>query len=114
MIQEDTWKSIPAKPGLAQRRGVRYEVANGETIENKGEKFIVGETAEGHVRSITAQVCEVNRDLLSVHRMTQNGQRVVFDEDGSFIDDKVTGHRTWMQENGGMFTLTMWVKNLGF
>ena len=56
----------------------------------------------------------MNRDLLSVHRMIQNGQRVVFDEEGSYIEDKQSGHRTWMEEQGGMFTLSMWVRNPGF
>ena len=81
---------------------------------NLGEKVIVGETTEGITRSVTAQVCNVNKDLLSVLKMTQNGQRVVFDNEGSYVEDKATGHKTWMEETGGMFTLTMWVRNPGF
>ena len=89
-------------------------MANGIVVDNLGEKVIVGETTEGITRSVTAQVCNVNKDLLSVLKMTQNVQRVVFDNEGSYVEDKTTGHKTWMEETGGMFTLAMWVRNPGF
>ena len=39
----------------------------------------------------------------------QRGNRVVFDDDGSYVENKTTGQRTWMAEDGGMYTLKMWV-----
>jgi hypothetical protein len=39
---------------------------------------------------------------------------VVFDEDGSFIEDKNNGERIWLKEERGMFMLKMWVKNSVF
>ena len=35
-----------------------------------------------------AQVCDVNRGLLSVKKVAMSGSVVVFDEDGSYIHDK--------------------------
>ena len=43
------------------------------------------------MRSITAQVCEVNKPLLSVRKVMAGGSRVVLDEDGSYIESKATG-----------------------
>ena len=60
------------------------------------------------------QVCDVNKPLLSVSKIVQGGNRVVFDGNGSYIEDTTNGERMWLQEKGGMFMLKMWVKNEGF
>ena len=56
------------------------------------------------------QVCDVTQGLLSVSKVTKAGNRMVFDEDGSFIQNKSSGDITWMEERGGMYMLTLWVK----
>ena len=56
-----------------------------------------------------AQACAVNETLLSVSKLTKRGNRVVFDDDGSYVENKTTGQRTWMAEDGGVYTLKMWV-----
>ena len=57
--------------------------------------------------SLTAQVCTFSKSLMSVSKIAKAGHRVIFDDDGSFIEDKATGERIWMVENNGMYTLTM-------
>ena len=59
---------------------------------------------------MTAQVCNVNKSLLSVKRIVKAGNSVVFDEDGSYIEDKQTGEKMWMEENNGMYILKLWVQ----
>ena len=61
-------------------------------------------------RNITAQVCDVNKALLSVKKIIAAGNRVTFDEEGSFIEDKSSGEKMWLREDKGMFMLKMWVK----
>ena len=58
---------------------------------------------------MTAQVCAVNKTLMSVSKIASKGNRVVFDDAGSYIEDKTTGERTWMTQVGGMYSLKMWV-----
>ena len=70
----------------------------------------MGYSEEGIMRVVTAQVCEVSQNLLSVRKVVSAGNRVVFDEDGSYIENKVDGTRMWMGEKNGMYTLKMWVK----
>ena len=94
----------------ASRRGVVYEVANGETIPNLGEKHFVAESEEGAKRTITAQVADVSKGLLSVKKIVSAGNRVVFDTE-SYIEDKASGERMWLSETQGMYMLKMWVKN---
>ena len=105
---------VETKESPASRRGVEYEVANGIRIPNLGEKQFKGVTGEGLPRNLRVQVCDVNKPLLSVSKIVQGGNRVVFDGNGSYIEDKASGERMWLQEKGGMFMLKMWVRNEGF
>ena len=52
----------------------------------------------------------MSKALLSVKKIVAAGNRVVFDE-SSYIEDKNTGDRSWLQEENGMYMLKMWVKN---
>ena len=113
VIGEDMLTAVETKEGPASRRGVQCEVASGVRIPNIGEKKFEGFTEEGLPRNLKAQVCEVNKALLSVHRLVQTGNRVVFDDAGSYIEDKTTGERMWLREQGGMCMLKMWVRGEG-
>ena len=57
-----------------------------------------------------AQVCDVNKGLLSVSRVIHNGSRVVFDSDGSYIEDKTNGEVINLVERNGMFMMKLWAK----
>ena len=97
--------------GQASKRGVVYEVANGETVPNEGEKRFIGITEEGDAKQLTLQVCAVNQELLSVAKMVKSGNRVVFEAGGNSCIEHVTaGARTWLQEKNGMYVMKLWVK----
>ena len=68
------------------------------------------------MKSVVAQVCDVNRGLLSVWKITRSGNRVFFffDNEGSYIENKTTGEVTRLKDDGGMYELTMWVKRKDF
>ena len=57
-----------------------------------------------------AQVCDVNKALVSVKRIVQAGNRVVFEPEGSYIEDLQTGEHMTLREDGGMYMLKMWAK----
>ena len=107
---EDMVKSIPATQGAACKRGVEYEVANGVSIPNEGEKRFTAVTEEGKEKNMVVQVCDVNQGLLSVSKAVAAGNRVVFDGDGRYIENKRSKERTWMRAEGGMYTIKMWVR----
>ena len=110
VVGEDMISAVATKEGQASRRGVVYEVANGVRIPNLGEKQFVGVSHEGISRHITAQVCEVNKGLLSVRRMVAAGNRVVFDGQGSYIEDPQTGEIMNMEERNDMYILRLWTR----
>ena len=62
------------------------------------------------MRSVKAQVCAVHRPLLSVKGMCKSGHRVVFDDEGSYVENKVTLERLKIEEADGEYMLDVWVK----
>ena len=114
VVPEDMINSAEIRDGAASRRGVQYEVANGVKLPNLGEKRFIGTTAEGIQRKLTAQVCNVNKGLLSVMKVVKAGNRVIFDSNGSYIQDKKTGECMTLTEKNGLYMLRMWTKGSSF
>ena len=48
--------------------------------------------------------------LGSVRQMVEAGNRVVFDKEGSYIEHKISGKRTHMNEKGGGYTFNMKIR----
>ena len=85
-------------------------MASGDLIPNLGEKRFEVMNDAGVTRSMTAQVCDVNRALLSVKKVVQSGHRVVFAPEGGYIEDLSNGEQLKLHENGGMYVLKMWAR----
>ena len=112
VIPEDMVLSAVTQEGVASKKGVECEVANGIMVPNLGEKRFICVSNEGISRRLIAQVCDVNKGLLSVSKITKGGSRVVFDDE-SYIEDKNTKERMHLEERNGMYMLTLWT-NKGF
>ena len=114
VVGEDVLTSVQTTQGEAAKRGVQYEVASGERLPNLGEKRFVAYGEHGQQRMMKAQVCDVNKPLLSVHKMVSAGNRVVFAKGGSYVEDEDTKERMYLQEHGGMYMLKLWVQRQPF
>ena len=102
---------VKKKKGIACIRRAEYELANGEHMPNLGEKTFSGITCEGTVRETVAQVADVAQNLMSVNTCLRAGNRVVFDEDGSYIENKANGTINWLSKKGDLWTMKLWAKN---
>ena len=100
---------IDIKESAACKRGIVCEVADGTQIPNLGERQFLGVMEDGTAKGVTAQVCAVNKTLMSVSKVASKGNRLVFDDDGSYIECKATGEKSWLTQSGGMYYLKMWV-----
>ena len=58
---------------------------------------------------MTFQAAPVDRTLGFVKKMRRSGQRVVFDDDGSYVYNKISGEVNWLREENGNYTLDTWV-----
>ena len=54
---------------------------------------------------MTFQAAPVAKPLGSVKRICQAGHCVVFDEDGSYILNKIAGELNWLREDNGNYML---------
>ena len=109
MVEDTLSGIIDMTESSACKRGVMYEVADGTQIPNLGERKFLGITEDGKAKGVVAQVCAVNKSLMSVSKIAGKGNRVVFDDEGSFIENKADGEKTWLRQSGGMYYLKMWV-----
>ena len=69
-----------------------------------------GQTKKGKQLNMVMQVAEVKKLLVSVGKVTAANNRVVFDDDGSYIENKSNGERTKIEKENGVYTLEFWVK----
>ncbi len=69
----------------------------------------MGFTNEEVPISVMAQVCNITKPLLSVKKMCNAGNTVVFDSEGSYIQCKRTGACTEIKDQGGKYSLPIWV-----
>ena len=102
-------KEYDVTPSEASKAGVTYQVANGDEIDNLGEKFLPVITDEGTMRGVISQVAKVTSPLTSVRQLYNSGHLVVFDGPESFIMNKLTGELNMIQDNGTNYTIGMWV-----
>ena len=70
----------------------------------------MGSSENGILHHLTAQVADVNQPLLAVRKVMKAGNRVVFDDDFSYIEDKKSGEILPMGDDGSMFLLKLWCR----
>ena len=97
--------SHPLEESEAQRNGEDYIAANGERIESEGQKILTLAATKGVVGQMTFQVVKVAKALGSVSKIYQAGHRVVFNPEGSYIQDKGSGEVMWLEEKNGLCVL---------
>ena len=105
VIGEHQVRAVMAKN---PRPDIKYEVADGTHIANLGEKNFGACTDDGTLLRLNAQVTEVNKALLSVARLVNVGNRVVFEKDGSYIENTSSGEWIPLEEKNGNYILRLW------
>ena len=103
-----------------EKCGIEYEIADGSSIENLGERHCLMKATEAKTDAtmeMRFQVVDVSKALRSVHRMVQQGHSVLLAEDkigeegGSAIlingDPK---NRIPLRHAGGTYELDVWLK----
>ena len=83
--------------------------ACGEPIPNEGEKDVPMRTEDGDTAMMKVQIADVDKILGAARRFCEAGNRVVFDEDGSYILNKATRKITKIHKVKGRYVLKVWV-----
>jgi hypothetical protein len=95
--------------------GVEYEIADGTTLENLGERRCMMKTAENesddNAFEMDFQVVDVNKPLLSVTKVCEKGHSVIFEKDrGAILIGGDPKRRIELKKVGGTFELDVWLK----
>ena len=92
--------------------GAEYEVANGETIPNLGERrchmMTLGSTM---AKKIVFQVADVHKPLLSISRCADMGFRCHLGKEGGFMEDTVTGEHIPLHRRDNLYVMKAWVRS---
>ena len=104
-------KTLPSEvvPSPMSQAGQTYRAANGAAIANFGKTVFSFNTANGTKCVMPFQVADVEKPLVSVARMTDAGNRVVFEKGGGYVESTQTGRRVRLQRDGNVFVLDMFV-----
>ena len=102
---------IPIVDNDLSRAGVEYEVANGESIPNLGERQCQVMTAGSMIpKKITFQIAEVHKPLLSVAACSDMGFDCFLGQEGGTLKDRVTGECIPLERHGSLYSMKMWVR----
>ena len=96
---------FPARESPGSRAGLKYVAANYQKIANEGEQDVKFMSREGVRAQMTFQVGKVNKPLAAVSSLLDDGFRVVFDSDGSYILHKATNELMKVSRERGVFVL---------
>ena len=99
----------------SSRVGTEYEVANGGTVINLGERKAEMKLREGDTSTmiLSFQVVEVHKPLLAVSKLIEAGHSVHFNQGDPHILLK-SGVKLPMRCNLGTYEVDVWILNPGF
>ena len=94
-----------------------YNMADGNIIQNRGEKLFRAETDEYRSLQVRTQVADVDKALLSVAQIVDRGGRVVFSPAGCYIETINSRGQTrkgHLEFRDGLYVMRQWIpKNQG-
>jgi hypothetical protein len=66
-------------------------------------------TDEGTLRGYTTQCADVSKPFQSVRHLVKNRHAVIFDDEGSYIFNKVTGELNHIVDDGINYSMKVWI-----
>ena len=108
VIPPELMAQFGTQPTDASRSGEEYIAASGDVIQNEGERTCDVVTLEGVSRKITFQVTGVNKALLSVGRVCEKNQAVIFTPHWSYIQCLESGEVVPLKSKNGVWVLEVW------
>ena len=93
----DGYKRFPTYESL---QGIKHTSASGHKIPDQGIRYPFVRTNTGDVRTLSMRVADVSQPLISVYDMCHKNQRVVFDAEDSYVENKTTGHKIEIEWHG--------------
>ena len=106
-------KGIPVRESHGSRVGQVYYAANGTKLPNLGEKVMNIQTENWENFSLTMQLADVKKPLMSVSKICDAGSGenlVVFSARGGYIWHADKGVYTEFPREGGVYPMKTWIQ----
>ena len=103
VMSPETGKSYELQESVGSRNGVEYEVADGGTLAELGQKLMAVFTAEGTLRGYSTRCADVSKPLQAVRALVASQHAVCFglgDGNDHLIINKVSGEINRMRDDG--------------
>ena len=97
---------------VGSRCGLHYVAADGTRIPNVGQQLVRFMTLDGTWTELMFQLAAINKPLVSVSKLIENGYKVVFDDDNSYILHKKTKKIIKMRKERGVFVVDAYISKL--
>ena len=99
-----SWGNV--SPSEDSQKGIGFVAANGERMPNYGTTEVAFEK-DGKLRKMNFSVTDCKKPLASVSKIVDKGNRVVFDEDESYILNKKTGEKIALERDRGTYVMVV-------
>ncbi len=103
VMSPETGKSYELQESVGSKNGVEYEVADGGTLAELGQKLMAVFTAEGTLRGYSTRCADVSKPLQAVRSLVGSQHAVCFglgDGNDHLIINKVSGEINRMRDDG--------------
>ena len=108
----DLCPHFPVEVSEASKAGVYYTGANGGKLFNLGQTHVPVALDNGARSLATFQVADVSRPLMSVSKVCEMGNRVIFGAGGGYIMNIETGACTQFTKKDGIYVFNLWIPPL--
>lgn len=105
VVSEPCLPLVLMAPSKGSTEDVRYLAADSNSMPNRGEKAVRIVTEEGHRCSLSMQVTDVKRLLMSVSRICDAGHSAADTRNGGVIRHLASGQETRLHRVGNVFSL---------
>ena len=96
---------LRVRPSPGSRSGLHYVAANNARLPNLGQSRLRFMSAEGTIASILFQIAAINKPLVSVSKLVDEGYEVIFTNAESYILHRETGKKILMKRERGVFII---------
>ena len=101
--------NVPTKESRGSMEGQTYYSADGTALPNKGEKSFQAWTDCGQAVGQTFQMADITRPLLSVGKLADQDNVVIFGKKGGYILNLHDKSSIYFPRTQGVYTLRTWV-----
>ena len=102
--------SLTVNPTEKSKSGHIFYGANNSEIPNLGGQAVKAQTEDGTPITLDFDVAKISRPLASAAEIMEKNNRIVLDNDSSYIESKDTSAWLPLRKEGNLFVLDLWVQ----